>query len=128
MAHLKAVAILREVGPIPAPVIIHHTWYMGETGQEQALAHTRQAIIRAGGQAKAPRSPALFYRPLDQQNAISAIKGALDGIVASGLLAGDQHDKLSWGRCELLRTAKQHGGRSCVVIEIEYEVARDQTD
>ena len=59
------------------------------------------------------------YRPCDAQNLTAALKGAIDGIVDSGLIADDNHRVLSWGEMAFRTTAEEHGGRSCVILTFE---------
>jgi hypothetical protein len=80
------------------PVVLRHEWYMGKERKEELGLIPKR------------------YRPLDVGNAIGALKAAIDGLCDAGLLVSDSHDRLKWGECELYRTAKEHGGRSCVVL------------
>ena len=85
-------------GPITKPVLVHHTWYMARDENEK------------------PKR----YRPLDEGNAIGALKATIDGMVAAGLLAnGDSHKWVKFGNGLLYRAAKDHGGRSEVEIVFE---------
>lgn len=88
-----------RVGQLCPPVVVHHTWYMARDERE--------------GMRGVPRR----YRPLDEGNAIGALKAAIDGIVLAGLLPSDAHNVLRWGDGRLFRTAKEHGGKSCVLLE-----------
>jgi predicted metal-dependent phosphoesterase TrpH len=47
------------------------------------------------------------YRPKDVQNALAAIKAAVDGMVDAGVVANDSKKFVSWGRLRLLTTAKE---------------------
>ena len=60
-----------------------------------------------------------YYRPRDRQNAISSIKGAVDGLVDAGVLEADSHKYLDWGPVVLKRDAKEHGGKVGVILQIE---------
>jgi len=80
------------------PVRVDHAWYMGKS-QKESLK-----VIP-------PR-----YRPLDEGNAIAALKAAIDGVVDAGVLVSDSHDRVKWGECSLFRNKKEHQGRSCVVL------------
>lgn len=85
-------------GPITKPVLIHHTWYMARDENEK------------------PKR----YRPLDEGNAIGALKATVDGIVEAGLLSkGDAHTWVKWGNGLLYRAAKDHGGRCEVELALE---------
>lgn len=88
-------------GAFSGPVRVHHTWYMARNAAEGARGVPRR------------------YRPLDEGNAIGALKAAIDGVVASGLIRADDHKSLKWGDGVLLRSAKDHQGRSCVVLVFE---------
>lgn len=89
---------------LAVPVRVHHDWYMGKTVAEKI--DPKDAVHKR-------------YRPLDEANAIAALKGAIDGLVDAGVLKSDTHEWLKWGECRLLRTAKAHGGRSGVVLRFE---------
>lgn len=58
------------------------------------------------------------YRPLDIANAISSLKGAIDGLVDAGVVPDDSHKWVTWGEVHLYRTKKQHQGKSGVVLII----------
>lgn len=91
---------LIDHGPIDNTVIVHHTWYMARDGSEK------------------PKR----YRPLDEGNAIGALKATIDGLVEAGLLAnGDSHTWVKWGNGLLFRTAKDHGGRSEVELVLDVQ-------
>ncbi len=113
----KAVwAIAKEAMPavyVPVPVRIHHEWYMGQSKTETSL---RAAYLASGGKKKLPSE---FYRPRDKQNAIAALKAAIDGIVDARIIPDDNDEWLDWGQCTFYRKPEQHGGRSCVVITLE---------
>ena len=87
-------------GPITEQVLIHHTWYMARDEGEK------------------PKR----YRPLDEGNAIGALKATIDGLVACGLLAnGDAHNWVKWGNGLLFRAAKDHGGKCGVELVLEVQ-------
>lgn len=91
---------LIDHGEIRNAVTIHHTWYMARDGAEK------------------PKR----YRPLDEGNAIGALKATIDGLVECGLLAnGDSHKWVKWGNGLLFRAAKDHGGRCGVELVLEVE-------
>lgn len=95
---------LLQHGPITRPVLIHHTWYMARDERE--------------GMRGVPKR----YRPLDEGNAIGALKASIDGLVACGLLAnGDAHTWVKWGNGLLYRAAKDHGGRCGVELVLEVQ-------
>lgn len=98
-AHLLARAA-HSGPPFDEPVIVSCEWFMGKTAAQKLGADRR-------------------YRPLDTANAIASLKAAIDGIVDAGVLTGDSHKHLSWGRTILHRAAKEHGGRACVVLTFE---------
>lgn len=56
------------------------------------------------------------YKPRDKQNAIASLKYALDGCIEAGVLPDDSHRWLDFGPVTFLRTKKEHGGRSAVVL------------
>ena len=88
-------------GPITKPVMIHHTWYMARDERE--------------GMRGVPRR----YRPLDEGNAIGALKATVDGIVEAGLIPADSHQWVKWGNGLLFRAQKDHGGRCGVELVLE---------
>jgi len=100
-----------NAGKVPVPVKIHAEFFMGRSAQEKTWAQAR----RARGLKPKP----IVYRPLDTMNAIAALKAAIDGIVDAGVLPGDSHKQVQWGDVNLYRTAKEHKGRSCVVLRLE---------
>lgn len=60
-----------------------------------------------------------FYCPLDKQNAIIALKAAIDGLADAGVIDGDGHKIVdSFHPVTLHRTRKEHQGRSEVVLTI----------
>ena len=59
------------------------------------------------------------YRPRDCGNGISALKAAVDGIVDSGLIADDNHKRLTWGEVRFLCKKSEHRGRACVLLTFE---------
>ena len=94
-----AMAAFLQHGALNPPVKVSHTWYMARDPREAMRGATRR------------------YRPLDEGNAIGALKAAIDGVVAAGLLVADSHKVLKWGDGVLHRNAWNHGGRSCVILE-----------
>ena len=58
------------------------------------------------------------YHPRDQQNATASLKAAVDAIVDAGYLPDDSSKYLTWGET-VLRTARESGGRACVVVTLE---------
>lgn len=86
-------------GSFDKPVKVNHTWYMARDARE--------------GMRGVPRR----YRPLDEGNAIGALKATIDGVVAAGLLPADSHDWLKWGDGNLYRNAHNHQGQACVILE-----------
>lgn len=58
------------------------------------------------------------YRPKDEQNLISALKSAIDGLVDAAVIEGDDAERLTWGRTEL-RAPDRSEGRAGVVITLE---------
>lgn len=88
-------------GQLCGRVRIHHTWYMAADPLEGAKGHPKR------------------YRPLDEGNAIAALKGTVDGLVDSGLLQGDSHNLLVWGDGRLRRNSKEHLGLAQVVLRLE---------
>lgn len=94
-------AVRMANGAFTGPVTISHTWYMAADPTEGAKGHPKR------------------YRPLDEGNAIGALKGSIDGLVDSGLIVGDSHKLLRWGDGVLKRCAKEHLGRHCVELRIE---------
>ena len=90
-----------KYGPLKPPVVVHHSWYMASDPTEGAKGHPKR------------------YRPLDEGNAIAALKGSIDGLVDSGLLEGDSHTLLKWGEGRLYRAMADHHGSHCVVLRIE---------
>jgi Holliday junction resolvase RusA-like endonuclease len=95
-AHILAV---QNGGKLDGPARISCVWFMGSTVSEKAGYP--------------------LYRPLDIQNANSSLKAAIDGLVSAGMIQGDSHKLLTWGETVLLRSQKEHKGRSCVVLRLE---------
>ena len=62
------------------------------------------------------QGPGPYYKPLDIQNAIGALKYTIDGIVVAGLLPDDSHKHLTWGPVELIRTKKACAGRNGIEL------------
>lgn len=91
----------RYASHFAGPVMLSHEWFMAPDIREKARGSVRR------------------YRPLDEGNAIGALKAAVDGLVDAGLIKGDTHVLLKWGACTLNRDRKRHGGRTCVVLTIE---------
>jgi hypothetical protein len=93
--HRSLVAILaknQKAAPILGAVEIQVDWYMGNK---------------------------TFYCPMDNQNAISALKAAIDGIVDAGLIEDDNRKIVkAIYPVNLYRTRKEHQGRSEVVFTI----------
>lgn len=96
---------------VPFPVRVHHVWYMGPSPLEGALKGLK-GLPR-------PKAKPVHYRPKDVQNAITALKGAIDGFVDAGIVPDDNASWVQWGDCKLLRKPEEHGGRSCVLITLE---------
>ena len=104
-----AIGLLRAEGrpvPLPGKVRVHHAWYLGKTPIERQLG------------AKTPKAHKR-YRPQDEGNAIQALKPAIDGLVDSGLLAGDRAEHVTWGEYRRFATIKEHSGSAFVYLELE---------
>jgi len=101
----------KHLVPLPTPVRIHHEWFMGLTKIER-LCKDKGVPMKKKDKV---------YRPMDEGNAIGALKGPIDGLVDSGLLVGDKAGQIKWGECVLNRNEKAHKGRSCVVLTLEYK-------
>ena len=95
--------------PTDNKVRAHHEWFLGKSEHELSY----KAKGKPCPKSKKP------YRPRDQANGIQALKAAIDGVVQGGLLTDDAWDYLEWGKGIRHGTAKQHGGRSCVVLRFE---------
>jgi hypothetical protein len=125
-AKIHSLNLFHKHGTLPGMVTIHQTWYMGESGADRihkiALKTVKQINLKLKERGLKPQRLPLppSYHPRDIQNAIYATKSQVDGIVESGLLAGDTHRHVQWGRCRLFTTQKEHGGRSALVIELEW--------
>lgn len=61
------------------------------------------------------------YRPVDAQNLVAAMKGALDGIVDAGVIRDDNHKCLTWDEVRFLTTKSEHLGRACCVLTFREE-------
>lgn len=61
------------------------------------------------------------YIPNDIGNAWASLKAAIDGLVDAKVIPDDSHKWLTYGECKLFRTAKEHGGKSCVRLLIEVQ-------
>ena len=93
--HRELVCILakqQQAAPISGAVEIQIDWYMANK---------------------------TFYCPMDNQNAISALKAAIDGIVDAGVIEDDNRKIVkAIYPVNLYRTRKEHQGRSEVVFTI----------
>lgn len=92
--HRQLVAILakEQAAPISGAVEIQIDWYMGNKS---------------------------FYCPMDNQNAVSSLKAAIDGIVDAGIIEDDNRKIVkAIHPVNLYRTRKEHQGRSEVVFTI----------
>jgi hypothetical protein len=92
----KVAASIRALG---VPVSIVATFYLGR-GTTDVERYQRSAR----------------YFPRDEDNAIASLKGAIDAIVSSGALRDDSTRYLAVERPVLLRRAREHRGRACVVF------------
>lgn len=61
------------------------------------------------------------YCPRDILNGCGAIKAIPDALVDAKILAGDDHKRLKLGSVEILTTKKEHKGKCCVEITLEWE-------
>lgn len=97
-----------ERGHLPkgARLLIHYVWLMGQ--------HPEENRQRAMG-----KTPKLYYRPKDQDNAISAMKRAQDSFRDAGLVEDDSATRLGIGSVSLFRSEKQHCGYNGIWVAIE---------
>lgn len=93
-------------GSIRYKVRIHHEWFLAKTFMEARLGSDCPKKWRK-------------YRPLDEGNAIQALKPAIDGIVDSGVLADDKAGFVEWGRFVRRSLASEHKGLSGVLLTLE---------
>jgi hypothetical protein len=100
---LAAQAACQGKATLKPPVRVHHTWFMGRTTAELVVVDHKR------------------YRPMDEGNAIGALKAAIDGLVDGKVLAGDTAKELRWGDCVMHRTAKEHQGKSGVLLTLVEE-------
>jgi len=95
-------------------VQIDHYWYCGESESER---------LKPG--VKSHKK----YRPMDEGNAIQALKPAIDGIVDSGLLIDDKAKYVTWGEYARHGAQSEHRGKSCVLLvltEIDQKILPTQ--
>lgn len=59
-----------------------------------------------------------LYRPQDVQNAIGALKAAIDGIVDAGLIPGDSRKHVSWGCVSILPDSLMQKGCGGVYLRL----------
>ena len=79
----------------PKPIRITFDWYMG------------------------PMPGCDCYRPRDADNAVAAMKAAIDGIKMARWVPDDGHQWVKIGEPTLRRTKKDHQGRCEIVVTIE---------
>ncbi|MBS1702890.1 MAG: hypothetical protein JST12_14595 [Armatimonadetes bacterium] len=92
-------------------VRIHHVWFCDKNHFE------------AAGGANCLKKHKR-YRPLDEGNAIQALKPAIDGLVDSGVLSGDTYRHVTWGDYIRLGTKAEHFGRCGILLFLEEIHAR----
>lgn len=100
-AEVKTICLLLYKPQFQNKVQIDHFWYCGESEGER---------LKPG--VKSHKK----YRPMDEGNAIQALKPAIDGIVDSGLLIDDKAKYLMWGSFARYGTQREHQGKSCIVL------------
>lgn len=104
-------------GHVPSKVTISTEWFMGLTTRERAAKQAKAQGAKAKDIKKLAQAR---YRPNDIQNANSSLKAAIDGLCDAGMAPDDNHKWVDWGTTVLYRTEKEHKGRSCVVIRLEF--------
>lgn len=95
------------VGPLPPPITVHLEFYLGR-GQA-----TFDRVARRDR-----------YFPKDEDNARSSFKRGQDALIVAGVIPNDSIKYLHAGRIVLFTQAKDHGGRACVMVGLEYEPPR----
>lgn len=105
-AEVKAYALEHRGVKFTRKVVVHHHWFLGKTPLEKQLG------------AKCPKVHKK-YRPRDEQNAIYALKPAIDALVDAGILKDDAREFVTWGRYEWAATEKEHKGRAFVHLTLE---------
>ena len=58
---------------------------------------------------------------LDVSNAIASFKAGQDALADAGVIVSDSHKYLDVGKTRLFNTAKEHGGRRCVLVSLEVQ-------
>lgn len=88
--------------------------------QKQGVTFPLKPLVRVSAVWYQGSRPGIdAYKPLDVFNGWGSLKWAIDGIVDAGLIAADSHDVLDSGSMTFLRTAKEHQGKSQVVLTFE---------
>jgi len=59
----------------------------------------------------------------DEDNARASVKALQDALKLAGVVPDDGRKHVRSGTCDLYNTAKEHQGRTCVVVTIEGEIA-----
>jgi hypothetical protein len=95
-----------KLAQISKKVKIHHVWFCHKSNYE----------VAAGKNCKKKYK---HYRPLDEGNAIQALKPLVDGLVDAGLLKGDTWKEVTWGDYLRLGTEKQNFGKCGLLLFLE---------
>lgn len=118
-------AVAKPADWVHQPVRISTVWYMAPTEEELAIKAADKAGEIAGKGRRKGRVPgvsrswAVKMRPMDTGNAYGGLKAAIDGLVDALIVPKDDRHWVAMDSPKLLRTAKEHKGRACIVMTIE---------
>ena len=91
-----------QIGPLPTPVTLHWDFYYA----------SRKT---ASGQ----RINDNCFRARDEGNALGSVKAGIDALADAGIVPDDSKKYVRMGSVTLHSTAKEHKGRTGVVLTIE---------